>query len=113
MHRSDYKRALDILSILFESPINNDSVKYAAYKNRGWAFLGLQQYELAEKEFKLAMQVKDTAEVHCMLGEALRNLGNRDDAIMEWSNCLAMRENGDPYGIEAYWLAIAMTGVKK
>jgi tetratricopeptide (TPR) repeat protein len=113
MYRSDYKRALDVLSNLLASPIKNDETKYAAYKNRGWAFLGLQQFKLAEKDFRLAIEVQDFAEAHCMLGEALSNLGEKDDAVIEWGKCLEMSKRGDSKGVEPYWQAIAMTGIQK
>jgi hypothetical protein len=113
VYRSDYKRALDILSRLLSMPISDNETKYAAYKNRGWAFLGQQQYELAETDLKLAKGIYDRAEIHCMLGQALQGQGKKDDALTEWVSCIEMSKKGDPKGLEPYWLSVAMKGIRE
>src|SRR5262249_2969923 len=66
VYRSDYKRALDMLSRIFAKPMTDPSLKYAAYKNRAWAFMGQNQLDLSENDLQLAQNIQDTAEIHCI-----------------------------------------------
>ena len=112
LYRSDYKRALDILSRIFSKPITDTDLKYAAYKNRAWAFMGQEQFDLADRDLLLALEINDGAEIHCMRGQVLSGQGKKDDALGEWSKCLEMIKK-DSKGVEPYWQAVAMTGIRK
>ncbi len=112
LYRSDYKRALDILSRIFSKPITDTDLKYAAYKNRAWAFIGQEQFDLADRDLLRALEIKDGAQIHCMRGQALSGQGKKEDALVEWSKCLEMIKE-DSKGVEPYWQAVAITGIRK
>lgn len=112
VYRSDYKRALDMLSRIFSKPITDPSLKYAAYKNRAWALLGQNQLALAENDLELAQNIQDTAEIHCIRGEVLQRKENKEAAVDEWNKCIQMAKT-DSQGLEPYWQAIAMSGIRK
>jgi tetratricopeptide (TPR) repeat protein len=112
LYRSDYKRALDILSQIFSKPITDPSLKYAAYKNRAWAFMGQDQLALSANDLELAQNIQDTAEIHCMRGEVLWRMSAKTEAVDEWTKCLKMAKT-DSRGVEPYWQALAMTGIRK
>ncbi len=112
VYRSDYKRALAILSRIFEKPITDPNLKYSAHKNRAWAFMGQDQLALSENDLQLAENIQDTAEIHCMRGEVLWRKADKTAAVDEWIKCLEMAKN-DSHGLEPYWQAIAMSGIRK
>jgi tetratricopeptide (TPR) repeat protein len=112
LYRSDYKRALDILSQIFSKQITDQSLKYAAYKNRAWAFMGQDQLALSENDLRLAQSIQDTAEIHCMRGEVLWRMSSKKGAVDEWNMCLEKAKT-DSNGVEPYWQALAMTGIRK
>lgn len=112
LHRSNYQKALDLLSRAFRTPFKNPETEYAAYKNRGWAFLGLKQYKLAEDDLRHAIKISDQAEANCMLGQALDEQGRPDDGIEYWAHCVDLVKNHNQR-IEPRWLADAITAIAK
>lgn len=112
VQRSDYQKAIDLISPVFTVPFTSKEIEYAAYKNRGWAFWGLEQFDLSESDLRKALQISDKAEAHCMLGEALGGQGKKEDADDERVRCIELvRTQKDR--IEPRWLALAMTGIRK
>jgi hypothetical protein len=112
LHRSNYQKALDLLSRVFQTPLQSRETEYAAYKNRGWAFLGLKQYGLAEADLRRAIGISDQAEANCMLGQALDALGKPDDGIEYWARCVELAKD-EKQKIEPRWLAEAITALGK
>lgn len=112
LHRSNYQKALDLLSRAFQSPFQNQDTAYAAYKNRGWAFLGLKQYNLAEDDLRRSLCISDQAEPNCMLGQTLDAQGKPDDGIEYWARCVELAKDHQQK-IEPRWLAEAITALKK
>jgi tetratricopeptide (TPR) repeat protein len=112
LHRSNYQKALDLLSRSFEGEFQSPEVEYAAYKNRGWAFLGLKQYKLAESDLRRALEISEQAEAHCMLGQALDAQSKPEEGIEHWGRCVELVNEQDQR-IEPRWLAAALTAITK
>src|SRR5215213_30602 len=112
VYRSDYKRALDIVTRIFTKSLTHPNLKYAAYKNRAWAFMGQDQLDLSMIDLDEAQKIRDTAEIHCIRGEVLSRKDDKPSAVEEWSKCLDMAKT-DKQGLEPYWQAAAMSGIRK
>lgn len=112
LHRSNHQKALDLLSRMFQTPFQSRETEYAAYKNRGWAFLGLKQYELAESDLRRALGISEQAEANCMLGQALDAQGKPDEGIEYWARCVELAKD-QKQKLGPRWLAEAITALRK
>lgn len=112
LSRADYAAALELLnqaetllpaSATMTRP--EQQTAYAFYKNRGWAYTGLQLYALAEADLRYALTLEgDTfgGGAHCLLAQVLD--AQHRDARLEWQRCLARQYDLD---VEDSWEAIA------
>ena len=56
------------------------------------SFLELGQYDDAARCYRLALEIKaDEAQVHCNLGNALSELGDREEALPHYEQALALK----------------------
>ncbi len=63
--------------------------KYAMNKNEGWALLGEGKYDEAEAILTDATNlIKNRADAHCLLAQALEGKGDRTSALEHWDGCL-------------------------
>lgn len=66
----------------------DDSVKYALLKNRGWARLGQNRYEEAKSDLQKAIKLKNNkSAAYCLLAQVLEKEGDNQSAIAEWEKC--------------------------
>lgn len=84
--------------------------KYYMHKNLGWARLGQKRYIDAQEELATAIELKNQlkrtdASPHCLMAQALENLGDNQGAMAEWRTCAqyATKYNLD----EDTWLGMA------
>lgn len=67
----------------------DNRVKYALYKNLGWARLGQGRYEEASQHLNDAIALySDRASAHCLLAQVLEGQGDVKAALAEWKICL-------------------------
>jgi tetratricopeptide (TPR) repeat protein len=108
LRRNDFANALAVIdqALSVDSAIlQQPAVRYSLLKNRGWAYIGLKLYALAEAELTnaLALQPRGAA-AHCLLGQVFEARGAADKALPEWEACL--RYAGEDT-VEQSWLALA------
>jgi Tfp pilus assembly protein PilF len=83
------------------------------YKNRGWAYLGLEQYWLAEQNIRRALVARDYgAEAYCLLAQTTEKSKGLEAARDYWSSCVDYArtpedEKGDKDDVEPGLLSIA------
>ncbi|MDX6385403.1 MAG: hypothetical protein QOK48_2976, partial [Blastocatellia bacterium] len=64
-------------------------IEYSLYKNRGWAYLGMESYWLAEQNIRRALEVRDFgAEGYCLLAQILEQQKRVAEAKDNWSKCV-------------------------
>lgn len=123
--RKDYVGALQLLNTGLEKcelpAVQNPTfmedekprIEYALYKNRGWAYLGLGQYWLAEQNIRRALVARDYgAEAYCLLAQTTEKSKGLKAARNYWSSCVDYArtpedEKGDKDDVEPGLLSIA------
>ncbi|HYX72856.1 MAG TPA: hypothetical protein VE732_08795 [Nitrososphaera sp.] len=123
--RKDYVGALHLLNTGLEKcerpEVKNPTfmedekprIEYALYKNRGWAYLGLAQYWLAEQNIKRALSSRDYgAEAYCLLAQVAEQRKEVEAAREHWSACVDFArtpedEKGNKDDVEPGLLSIA------
>jgi Flp pilus assembly protein TadD len=64
-------------------------IEYSLYKNRGWAYLRMESYWLAEQNIRRALEVRDFgAEGYCLLAQILEQQKRVAEAEDNWSKCV-------------------------
>lgn len=99
---ADYTRALE----LREDP--------QAYIERGQIFLEMDQYHAAEADLQRALELEpldsDLFDIHIGLGDAHRNLGAADTAVISYSIAIQMEpDNWVPY----YWRGVSLVMLQR
>jgi tetratricopeptide (TPR) repeat protein len=109
LNAKDYGRALALVSKAFRNDGTvagqASSMKYAALKNRGWAFWGLNQQELAEEDLRQALKARDGAEANALLARLLEGQGRKREAQAHWHKA-TIPAPGDVIDSSLYWLAV-------
>ncbi len=68
----------------------DNQVKYAMWKNLGWAYLELGRYPEAKNSLQKAININgDRAAAYCLLGKVLEKQNNRQEALSVWKKCLS------------------------
>lgn len=101
----DYVAAVDLLlkGLLLAE---HDAEKYALHKNLGWARLGQGRYAEAKAELMAAIDLdKEQAPAYGLLAQALEGLGEQEDALVAWENCLRYASSYRPD--EDTWIGLA------
>jgi tetratricopeptide (TPR) repeat protein len=101
----DYIAAVDLLlkGLLLAE---HDAEKYALHKNLGWARLGQGRYAEAKAELMAAIDLdKEQAPAYGLLAQALEALGEKEDALVAWENCLRYASSYRPD--EDTWIGLA------
>jgi Flp pilus assembly protein TadD len=84
----DYTAAVDLL-LKGLKLTEHDAEKYALHKNLGWARLGQERYAEAKGELLSAIDLNgEQASAYGLLAQALEGLGERENALVAWENCL-------------------------
>jgi Tfp pilus assembly protein PilF len=108
VQRKDYSGALRLLNTALEkcerSEVQNPTffqdekshIEYALYKNRGWAYLGLEKYWLAEKNILQALKSRDFgAEAYCLLAQVTEKKEGVEAAKDYWCQCVDFARSPD------------------
>ena len=107
--RNDFGSALPLLNIglgLTIPDAEKAEVRYALFKNRGWANLGLGFLSQAENDLHEALAIRaDGASAHCLLAQVDEARGDKAQAQDSWESCLRFA-NSDP-SVEARWVGQA------
>ncbi|GAB4201780.1 MAG: hypothetical protein Fur006_54580 [Coleofasciculaceae cyanobacterium] len=101
----DYVAAVDLL---FKGLLlaEHDAEKYALHKNLGWARLGQGRYAEAKAELMAAIDLdSEQAPAYGLLAQALEALGENEDALVAWENCLRYASSYRPD--EDTWIGLA------
>ena len=101
----DYTAAVDLLlkGLLLAE---HDAEKYALHKNLGWARLGQERYAEAKGELLTAIDLNgEQASAYGLLAQALEGLGERENALVAWENCLRYASSYRPD--EDTWIDLA------
>lgn len=102
-HKSDSAQALTITEMGLKLNPSDQDVRYALFKNRAWAELGLHCLRQAEGDVARALSYRpDSAAAHCILAQVQEARGR--NATGEWKDCLS---NANREYIEPAWLAVA------
>src|SRR6266508_2037313 len=103
--RGDYAAALRLVDQALAREPAEPTLRYSIYKNRGWAYVGLNAPALAERDLRQALSLRPVgAAAHCLLGQVLEQTGRAESAQSEWEDCLRY-ERADY--VEAAWIAMA------
>ena len=89
-------------------PTNDDfqKVKYALLKNLAWAQLELKNYSSAKSLLQEAIKLNSSkAPAYCLLAQVLEAQAQKNEALQNWTNCLAHADQKSPD--EYLWLSIA------
>ncbi len=82
-----YAKALPLLEKALPLA-QNDKIKYAVYKNLGWAQLELGQYEAANNNLVKAINIASERSVaYCLKAVLLERQGNKQASTSNWENC--------------------------
>nr|WP_234711116.1 tetratricopeptide repeat protein [Nostoc punctiforme] len=83
-----------------------DRVKYALFKNLGWAQFGQKRYADAESTLREAIVIEEKiGSAHCLLAQVLESKGSKKEALTQWQKC---RKFGDPeHPDEKVWIDFA------
>lgn len=101
----DYVAAVDLLFKGLKLA-EHDAEKYALHKNLGWARLGQERYAEAKAELMTAIDLdNEQAPAYGLLAQALEGLGQNEDAIVAWENCLKYASSYRPD--EDTWIGLA------
>jgi len=101
----DYGAAVDLLwvGLRLEAP---DPVRYALYKNLGWARLGQERPLEAEQHLRTAISIDpERASGRCLLAQVLERQGEMAGSLAEWEVCDRDANPEDPD--EDVWLGLA------
>ena len=101
----DYGVAVDLLwvGLRLEAP---DPVRYALYKNLGWARLGQERPLEAEQHLRTAISIDpERASGRCLLAQVLERQGEMAGSLAEWEVCDRDANPEDPD--EDVWLGLA------
>lgn len=114
LHRRDSSRALSLLEPLFGAYRNGklpNEECYRLFKNSGWANLELRNYRLAEGELRAALQFRDGAAAHFLLGKTLDSLHRVKEARDEWTSFIKQMQQGSKQEdeVEPDWPGYAQT----
>ena len=102
----DYGKAVDLLFIGLKSVKEDNDVKYALYKNLGWAMLAQGSYAEAEAVLLEAIDLdKRQGSAYCLLAQVWEGKGDKN-ALEQWERCL---QYASPYNSleEGQWLNLA------
>lgn len=82
-----YAKALPLLEKAL--PLAKDNkIKYAVYKNLGWAQLELGRYEAAHNNLEKAINISSARSVaYCLEAVLLERQGNKQASISNWKKC--------------------------
>jgi Flp pilus assembly protein TadD len=101
----NYTAAVDLL-LKGLSLAEHDAEKYALHKNLGWARLGQERYAEAKGELLTAIDLNgEQASAYGLLAQALEGLGERENALVAWENCLRYASSYRPD--EDTWIDLA------
>jgi tetratricopeptide (TPR) repeat protein len=111
----DYTAALELLQTAFAQNLDSmlqepllSEAYYTLYKNRGWAYYGLDHLNPAEEELRQALErKKEGAAAYCLLAQVLeaQEPTPADAAIRQaWENCIRYAPGEH---VQATWLARA------
>src|SRR5262249_15787512 len=112
LHRKDYSSALNILNTGLELKPQEPRVRYAFYKNRGWANFGLGFYDVAAEDLREALNLReDGAAAHCLLAQVLEGQKKDEAAMAEWEKCVAYAPG--EADVEGSWRSLALERLKQ
>jgi tetratricopeptide (TPR) repeat protein len=104
---SSYSSALQLVNDELNRSPKERNLEYSLYKNRGWAYLGLNLHELAERDLRHALTLRaDGAAAHCLLAQVLEAQEKPTEALAAWELCLAYDRHDF---VDAIWLGTAET----
>lgn len=64
-------------------------IKAALYKNRGWAYFLMNNYDQASADLRTAIRLDgQRTDAHCLLAQVLEAQGQQAEALKSWSRCL-------------------------
>ena len=106
LRRQDYASALEMLNDALALEPPEASVRYSLFKNRAWAYVGLNLLTLAETDVRHAQELEPNgAAAHCLLGQMLEAQGKPDEAVESWERCVGY---ATPDGsVPPEWYALA------
>jgi len=112
LRKNQFADALDPLNSALTLPGNLPTpVQYSLLKNRAWAYLGLQYWNVAVADMHQALRLRaDGAGAHCLLAQVEEAQGAKTQALTEWEACLADAP-GDV--VEPVWLGLARDRLEK
>jgi len=101
----DFENALQVINDALRLSPSEWDVRYALYKNRGWAECELKLYPQAEEDLRTAIQIDESrpnrvdasenrGAAHCLLGYVLE-AEHKEGAIDEWDFCARYYSCGD------------------
>lgn len=101
----DYAAAVDLLFKGLKLA-EHDAEKYALHKNLGWARLGQGRYAEAKAELMAAIDFNhEQAPAYGLLAQTLEGMGEKEEALAAWENCLRYASSYRPD--EDTWLGLA------
>jgi tetratricopeptide (TPR) repeat protein len=112
LHQNNFASALPLLDTALDLPLDLNeedgrAVRYSMLKNRGWAFLGLTYYILAEADIRQALELfPNGAAAHCLMAQLLEAQNKTKEALPNWEACLRY-EKEDVVPVEARWISQA------
>jgi Tfp pilus assembly protein PilF len=84
----------------------DNTVKYTALKNLGWARLEQKRYAEAKSYLERAIELSSQkAPAHCLLAQVLDKQSNKKEAISHWRTCLRWAKLSD--SDEDPWIGLA------
>jgi tetratricopeptide (TPR) repeat protein len=115
LHRGQPLKALQMVDAALALPVDpqddEKAVKYRLYKNRGWANLGLKNYQQARVDLERALEfVSNGADARCLMAQVLD--AQKDAAADgEWVLCKTLADQ-QPGEAEANWSGLALERMK-
>lgn len=116
IHRDQPLKALELVdkALLLKVDPKDDAseIRYRLYKNRGWANLGLKNYQQAKADLERALEVTPNgADANCLMAQVLD--AQKDQAAAgQWTLCKALAEQ-QPESTEVDWAGRALEQTMK
>jgi tetratricopeptide (TPR) repeat protein len=113
LNKNDFAGALALLNRALKNELRlPESHRYTLLKNRGWAYLRLEYFNLAEADLLEAVTLQpQSSAAHCLLAQVIEINGNQQARSVnlqnEWENCVAYAPDDEVRPEEASWVALA------
>lgn len=77
--------------------VKDSGVKASLHKNIGWAYFEQNRYNEAKHHLQESLSLNsDYVPAHCLLAKVQSALGEKEEALGSWKNCLEKEETSEP-----------------